>query len=209
MLAGYSFRPRVWPWLLALCACAATIALGNWQTRRAEEKRALAANQQRISVVGEFLPQHTVLLDNKLHQGRAGYEVVTPLRMAEGINVLVKRGWIEASPRREQVPEVRTPRGRLRVEGAVLSHLPQPMKLDEPARGRVRQRLDIRAFAAETGLALQTFVIEQHSSVDDGLVRDWSPPDTGVDMHKAYALQWYSFAALSIVLALVFSFVRK
>ena len=160
-------------------------------------------------MVGEFLPERTVLLDNKLHHGRAGYEVVTPLRMAEGINVLVKRGWIEASPRREQVPEVRTPRGRLRVEGVVLSHLAQPMKLDEPAKGRVRQRLDLKEFAAETGLALQTFVIEQHSSADDGLARDWPPPDTGVDMHKAYALQWYSFAALSIVLALVFSFARK
>src|SRR2546422_684617 len=43
MLAGYSFRPRRWPLALAAVACGAGIALGNWQARRAEEKRALGA----------------------------------------------------------------------------------------------------------------------------------------------------------------------
>jgi cytochrome oxidase assembly protein ShyY1 len=45
-------------------------------------------------------------------------------------------------------------------------------------------------------------VIEQHSGLDDGLVRDWSRPDAGVEKHESYALQWYSLAVLSIVLLL-------
>ena len=62
MLAGYSFRPRLWA--LALAACAAGIALGNWQSRRADEKRALAAEQQNkhVSLRGVFRPELTVLL---------------------------------------------------------------------------------------------------------------------------------------------------
>jgi surfeit locus 1 family protein len=209
MPRGYSFRPRPWALALAAAACAAGIALGNWQVRRADDKRALAEHVQRIVVHGEFLPERSVLLDNKVRGGRAGYEVVTPLRLAEGIHVLVSRGWVAAPPRREQLPEVTTPAGRVRVEGVVLARLPQPLKLGEPAKGRVRQSLELKAFAVETGLPLQAFVIQQHSDTADGLARDWPPPDAGVEKNQAYAFQWYSLAALALVLGVVFSFRKK
>ena len=119
-----------------------------------------------------------MLLDNKVRNHRAGYEVVTPLRLAEGIHVLVNRGWIEAPPRaRRSCPRCVTPAGRVRVEGVLLARLPQPLKVGEGAKGRVRQSVDLKEFAAETGLTLQSFVIEQHSSTADGLLRDWPPPD--------------------------------
>ena len=159
-------------------------------------------------VYGEFLPERTLLLDNKVRGGRAGYEVVAPLRLAEGIHVLVNRGWIEAAPRREQLPEVKTPAGRLRIEGVMLARLPQPMRLSEENPGKVRQRIDLKEFAVESGLTLQAFVIEQHSPLDDGLVREWPRPDLGVEKHESYALQWYSLAALSIALVVVLSFRR-
>ncbi|MGH8519613.1 MAG: SURF1 family protein [Panacagrimonas sp.] len=206
MRAGYSFRPRLWALALAAAACAAGIALGNWQARRADEKRALGANVQRIAVHGEFLAERTVLLDNKVRGQRAGYEVVTPLRLAEGIHVMVNRGWIEAPPRRDQLPEVVTPRGRIRVEGIMLERLPRPLKLGGPEKGPVRQSLDLKQFAAESGLRLQAFVIEQHRGIGDGLVRDWPRPDAGIEKHQAYSLQWYSLAALAVVLLIVLSF---
>src|SRR5688572_11777029 len=209
MPRGYSFRPRLWALGLAAAACAAGIALGNWQARRADDKRALAAHVQRVAVVGEFLPERTVLLDNKVRNHRAGYEVVAPLRLAEGIHVLVNRGWIEAPPRRDQLPEVVTPPGRVRVEGLLLPRLPQPLKVGEGAKGPVRQSVDLKEFAAETGLTLQSFVIEQHSSTADGLARNWPPLGAGVEKHQAYSFQWYSLAALAVVLGLVFSFRKK
>ena len=208
MLRGYSFRPHGWALALAAAACAAFIALGQWQMRRAAEKRAAGASVERIVVYGEFLPERTVLLDNKVRGGRSGYEVVAPLRLAEGIHVLVNRGWVEAAARREQLPEVRTPGGRLRIEGVMLARLPQPMRLSEERPGKVRQRIDLKEFAVESGLTLQAFFIEQHSALDDGLVRDWPRPDLGVEKHEAYALQWYSLAALSIALVVVLSFRR-
>jgi surfeit locus 1 family protein len=206
MVAGYSFRPRLWAIALAAAACAAGIALGNWQARRADEKRALGAQVQRIVVHGEFLPEHTLLLDNKVRHQRAGYEVVAPLRLAEGIHVLVNRGWIEAPPRRDQLPEVATPRGRVRVEGVMLARLPQPLELSGKSSGRVRQSLGLKEFAAESRLPLQAFVIEQHSALADGLLREWPRPDAGIEKHRGYSLQWYSLAALAVVLALVLSF---
>jgi cytochrome oxidase assembly protein ShyY1 len=69
--------------------------------------------------------------------------------------------------------------------------------------------VDLKEFAAESGLTLQSFVIQQHSSTPDGLARDWPPPDAGIEKHQAYSFQWYSLAALAVVLGLVFSFRRK
>ena len=68
----------------------------------------------------------------------------------------------------------------------------------------MRQSLDLKQFAAETGLPLQAFVIEQHRGIADGLVRDWPKPDVGVEKHAAYSFQWYSLAALAAVLGLCF-----
>src|SRR6185503_8045149 len=97
MPAGYSFRPRIWALALAAAGCAAFVALGNWQSGRAQEKRDLGAalDKRRVVLNGTFLPEYTVFLDNKVRQHRAGYEVVTPLRV-DGASVLVNRGWIEA-----------------------------------------------------------------------------------------------------------------
>jgi surfeit locus 1 family protein len=208
MAAGYSFRPRFWPLALACAGCAAGITLGNWQTGRAEEKRA-AARVERVVVRGHFLPQHTVLLDNRLRHGRPGYEVITPL-VLEGNrgHVLVNRGWIAAGPAREQPPAVATPAGALAIEGVAVKAVQRVMEVGAPAKGRVRQNLDVAAYAGETGLALEPRIIEQHSDSGDRLLREWPRPDAGAEKNDAYALQWYSLAALAAVLGAIFGFRR-
>ena len=42
----------------------------------------------------------------------------------------------------------------------------------------------------------------------DGLLREWPRPDAGIERHESYALQWYSLAALAVILAAVLSFRR-
>ena len=49
-------------------------------------------------------------------------------------------------------------------------------------------------------------MIEQHSDTGDGLARDWPPRETGAEKSEGYALQWYSLAALAVVLFIVLSF---
>jgi surfeit locus 1 family protein len=196
--------------LLAASGCAAGVALGNWQTGRAAEKRALAAAQAPVTLRGEFDPRYTVLLDNKLNRGRPGYHVVQPLRITQGRYVLVNRGWTAAGASRAQIPEVRTPAGEISLSGVRLEHFARAY---EPAaakpEGRVWQNVAIEQFAAWSGLALERYVVEQHSALDDGLLRDWPPADTGVEMHESYALQWYSMAALSIALFVVLNLKRE
>jgi len=227
MLAGYSFRPRLWALVLAFAACAAGIALGNWQSGRAEEKRALGSQLERslaapplelpatpisaqdfvfkrVAARGEWLPTRSIYLDNKQRHGQVGYEVVTPLKLGPAMHVLVNRGWFVRG-----ASGLRSPEGEVRVEGIALARLPRALRLGDESKSRVRQNLDIAEFAAETGLALQPIVIEQRSDGRDGLLREWPRPDLGVDMHASYALQWYSLAALAIVLLVVLSFRKR
>ncbi len=171
MPAGYSFRPRAWPLALAFAACAAGVTLGDWQSRRAGEKRALGARLEQVSVRGEFVAGRTVLLDNKTRRGRVGYEVVTPLKLRD-----------------------------------LLQRMRQVLEMEKNTGAKIRQNLDIAEFARETGLALQPRVIEQHGGPADGLLREWPRPGAGAEKNAAYALQWYSLAALAVVLAVVLSF---
>ncbi len=231
MLRGYSFRPRRisirWGALaLAAAGCAAGIALGNWQTRRAAEKTALAEElaatlrdaparisadplsagklvNKHVEATGVFAAERTIYLGNRNRGERPGYEVVTPLMLAPSAAVLVQRGWVERAARER----VRTPPGVQRIDGIALARLPRAFGAGND-EGAVRQNLDIGAYAKETGLALQPVVIQQRNDDGDGLLREWPKPDFGVDTHRAYALQWYSLAALSAVLGAVFSFRR-
>lgn len=230
MLSGYSFRPRGWALALAGAACAAGIALGNWQAERAAEKRVRAAqlaqamdnppqeistNQvsqealvsRRVVASGRFVDEHTVYLDNKLRRGRPGYEVVTPLRL-NGMHVLVNRGWVAAGRTRDMLPDVPVPAGTMRIEGLALAHLPRALSAGPAAPGKVRQNVELEAFSRETGLRLQPIVIQQHSPTDDGLLREWPQPDHGVEKHESYALQWYALAALAVALLIVMSIRR-
>lgn len=204
------------------------VSLGNWQSRRAAEKRDLAVAldraaraapielpagavdliHQRVAARGKFIAERTVLLDNRLRGGRPGYEVVTPLRIGDSTwHVLVNRGWVAAPASRDQLPELRTPAGETRIDGIALERIAHALE-PQPSSGKVRQNLDVPAFGAETGLQLLPFVIEQHSDSGDGLVREWPRPDLGIEKHESYSLQWYSFAALAVVLGIVFSFRR-
>ena len=218
---------RAWTAALAVAGCAAGIALGNWQTRRAEEKLALAERiesgmkgppisigaaplaaqdllERHVAARGTFLPARTVLLDNRNRGGRPGYEVVTPLALSPSSAVLVQRGWIERAGR----SEVRTPGGEQTVDGIALEHLPRVLSPGGEEHGAIRQNLDVGAYAAEIGMALQPVVIQQRNDNGDGLLRDWPRADLGVDMHRAYAVQWYALAGLCVALGLVFSFRR-
>jgi surfeit locus 1 family protein len=204
------------------------ISLGNWQMRRADEKlarqalfdtrqavtlalpaQAVSAEQfewSRISARGEFIADKTVLLDNRIAHGRAGYHVVTPLRLDGGkLTLLVNRGWVAAGARRDVLPQVRTPAGTQQLEGIAVVPTARFVELSKDAasaaqEGKVWQNLTLERYRAWSGLELQTVVMQQTNDTHDGLERVWEAPNLGVDKHRSYALQWYSIAVLILVL---------
>ncbi|HXF45878.1 MAG TPA: SURF1 family protein [Burkholderiaceae bacterium] len=206
------------------------VQLGNWQNRRAEQKLALerawaeaaaapaldvhgggdlqavaARLPRRVRLRGEFLHQHTVWLDNRMLDGRVGFLVVTPLRLrdASGI-VLIARGWAArdlADPTR--LPPVGRPAGAVELEGLAVSGVPRLPEFGRPPPDRgapIRQNLELDEFRARLELPVATFVVQQLSPFDDGLLRRWEPPASGVAKHRGYAFQWYALGALIVAI---------
>lgn len=222
-------RSRVWVAVAATAGIAITTALGFWQYGRGEEKRALAAKIEllaqeppiavgervldaadvelrRVEARGVFEPRYMVLIDNRIWNRQAGYHVVMPLRLGEGGRyVLVNRGWIAAGPDRSRLPEVKTPSGLQIVSGrAVIPGRFFELSQDI-AEGRVWQNLTLERYRNAMPIAIQPFIIQQDAggAPDDGLVRDWPPPDFGADKHYGYAFQWFALGALILALHVI------
>ena len=229
----YRLRASLWPTLGALAGIGLTLALGNWQLGRGQQKTALAERiataghdaptgvsgaqinadnvvWHRVEVRGRFEPKYTVLIDNRILRGTVGYHVVTPLKIENSERyVLVNRGWIAATASRETLPPVTTPTDSVRIRGLAVVPTRRYLELSNQAiEGKVWQNLTLDRYRANFPLALQPFVIQQESDVNDGLAREWSPPDLGVDKHYGYAFQWFALAAAILVIYLVLN-VRK
>lgn len=229
----FQFKSSLWPTLAAIAGVAATVALGNWQLGRGQDKAALAqriaaANRDaqielsqtearaedvawhRVEVRGRFEPKYAVLIDNRILHGVVGYQVVMPLRIAGGErHVLVNRGWVAATGSRDILPQIKTPPEEVLITG--LATVPSKRYLElskQVAEGKVWQNLTLERYRAAMPLALQPVVIQQESEIDDGLKREWSAPDLGIDKHYGYAFQWFAMAAAIVIIYLVCN-VRK
>lgn len=196
-----------------------TLALAWWQLSRAYEKEALAARLaalskdppiwlsaaemkaddlqwRRVTARGRFEPKFAVFIDNRIRRGVAGYLVVMPLALGGGERwVLVNRGWIAAPAERARLPQVRTPAGTVEITGLAVVPSRRFLELSgQFAEGQVWQNLTLERYRQAYPIAVQPVVIEQENALDDGLVREWDPPDVGVDRHYGYAFQWFALA---------------
>lgn len=231
-----SVRLRFWVvTFAALLGVAVTLSLGRWQLDRAAEKQAWQASidaraqlpvldarglagmsdsdellHRRVEAVGQWVPEHTVFLDNRQMNGRPGFFVLTPLRLDNGAVVLVQRGW---APRnfedRTRVPQITTPAGPVRVQGRIALAPSKLYDMGEAGTGAIRQNLDLAQFRVETGLALLTVSIQQTGASGDGLARDWPQINSGVDKHHGYAFQWFGLCALITLLYVWFQIVQR
>lgn len=177
---------------------------------------------RKVTASGRWLPTHQVFLDNRQMNGRPGFYVVTPFALAGSPSVvLVQRGWV---PRnfvdRSALPDVPPPLGEVTLEGVVAPPPGRLFEFGEPAvptgpatvadkgPSRIRQNLDLSAFATETGLPLLPVTVRQTvGPVDDGLQRNWPAPKTGIEKHHGYAFQWFALAGLIATLYVWFQLI--
>lgn len=201
--------------------------LSAWQFRRAAESREVSARFaaaaettplltapdaltedlrfERIALTGRYLADRQVLLDGRVHDEAAGYEVLTALDLADGRHVLVDRGWVRADPDRSVLPDVNVD-GDERTVGGRLERLPRPaLKLGDsrpPARADGAAIVALYPTAADIGRWLhapvQDYMLLLDADANDGYVRDWQAPVMSPERHLAYAGQWLVFALGSI-----------
>jgi len=214
------------------------LSLGRWQWIRGETKetmlqefaqgttaRELAAQSTaelaRYSTVlgrGEWDRDRQFLLDNRTRDGRAGYEVLTPLRLDDGRWLIVNRGWIPFDGYRDRLPDVAatlatqtTPvlvRGRLdelpsaglaggRAPPVTLGNWPRVTSFPQ-----MEELAAALASPTDPTPRVERRMLLLDAAIEGGYLRDWRPFATGKgpEQNWSYAIQWWSFAVLLLVL---------
>lgn len=223
------FHPGLLPTLVVLILLPLLLGLGVWQLQRAEDKRALLAEQaarsqepaldllelgaagdpafRRVRLVGAFDGEHSVLLDNRQRGGRVGVELLQPfLDRPSGRWVLVNRGWLPW-PERGAPPPFDTPDGELQLQATVYRPPGQPFLLGDGAPGQGWPRLVNAVEPPALWRELQRDGLAEELRLAPGpasYVGNWPVVAVGPEKHLGYAVQWFALAATLLGLYLWF-----
>lgn len=236
-----TFRFKLIPFVATALLVTLGIQLGNWQERRAAQKISaqdklahgnlagpLVLNGQplatdavefrRVSATGQFVAGWPLYLDNRPYQGRSGFYVLMPFKIAgSGMHVLVQRGWLPRdSAQHDKLPAYATPAGTVTIEGVARLNAGHVMQLGTApplAPKAIVQNADPLQVAAQSGLTMQPFVLQQTAPAkpggdDTAMARDWALPAMSVEKHQGYAFQWYALAAMAVIFFVVNGFRR-
>ena len=122
------FKPGVRITIFFIIFAVLFFSLGIWQIERGQAKTQIMSEFEnkltkdpfylnaeskkwdRVYVSGKWENKKQLLIDNVIHQGIAGYKVLTPLRINETNKlILIDRGWIKQNKFRDQLPDIQIP----------------------------------------------------------------------------------------------------
>lgn len=219
------FHPPWWATLGTLVLGGVFTGAGFWQLERAGERQALLdtfdsgaraaalpaplagtdtgrLRYHAIVARGHYDAAHQVLLDARTRDGRAGYEVLTPLLTDAGA-ILVNRGWVRADPDRNRLPDITVGDGERTVRG-LLDQLPRTALGSDngPGSGWPRRLLYPRAadIGAALGYPVADYQLLLGPGEPDGLRRDWRPAQMTPQQNLGYAVQWFALAVALVVI---------
>lgn len=230
------FRFGFWPVVFTLTAFGILCKLGFWQLQRAEEKQAWLEdfesktvltgmdweremgqfgashlNGRTIALSGSVLSQYLWLVDNRTHQGQAGYKVLAPLLPANGpFAVLVDFGWVAAPKSRAQLPELALP-SQISISGIIKSeHLETFMLAADDVTAQWPQRIQSHqsALQAEHPFPIAPFVVFANSNSVEGIPQTYQAVVMKPEKHRAYAVQWFLLALACVAVFLFASYQR-
>jgi surfeit locus 1 family protein len=219
-------RRRDLPFLIVGTVLAVVfIRLGFWQLSRLSERktfnRELAAramtapvplaalprdtgamHYRRVSIKGAYDYAHEILITNRTRNGSPGVQIVTPLRMTgSDTAVLVTRGWVYAPDGmtidRKRWEEPDTLSGDAFVEN--FTHGTGQPQLKQ--RDRSYRWLDEATIAKEFPYPIEPYrliLISGGSPRGPNVPPRVDVPPLDEGPHQNYAIQWFSFAAISI-----------
>ncbi|WP_426144078.1 SURF1 family protein [Pseudomonas sp. DWP3-1-2] len=213
------FAPGLLPSLMVLILLPCLIALGFWQLGRGEEKRVMLAHYaergtaapvrieqlpgspdpayRHVQLRGRFDPEHSLLLDNRLRDGKVGVELLQPFQdQASGLWVLLNRGWLPW-PDRRTPPAFQTPVQVLDVDAWVYVAPGASFQLHADSAQAPWPRLvtAVDASALWAQLGREGFPLELRMASALGAYRlGWPVVAMGPEKHLGYAVQWFSLA---------------
>jgi surfeit locus 1 family protein len=226
---GRQFSPS-WPMtLLTLALLTLFVSLGSWQWQRGADKRQLwdqfeysaqavysprppdldrVPRYSRVAFSARYRPEKQFLLDNRINNGRPGYEVLTPAEASDGRWILVNRGWIPFSGYRDRLPDISMAGGSVATISGYVDELPSAGLASgrAPPSGDAWPKVTSYPTRAELAAALGEDISERIVLLDRSIagygdyVRSWSPAGLSPDRHFSYAIQWWGFALVLLVL---------
>lgn len=224
-----------WFWALLALACVTLFCtLGAWQVGRWSEKKIMVTsnqlqlqtrpqdllrvlpnpkNYQRVVLEGHFLNE-TLYLDNQHHNHQLGYDVLMPFVLGDGQTVLVNRGWIAGQGGRTRLPVVDVPEGVITLKGSIYYPSDKQWVLgpDYEKTGEnqyIIERLDLKLLNQLLQKSFYPFIIRLDQDSSHGFVRDWPVVSMPPERHLAYAVQWFSFALVTVIIFFALTFKKK
>jgi len=205
-------------------------ALGNWQLQRAEQKTQrllaveMAAKTAQIDLqqvlrsnINDMLDMPVnfdgaadatryFLLDNKMHNGRVGYQVLTPMQTSSG-TVIVNLGWVAGTNSRDILPSINIDAENARYAGMISLPLNNAM-INETAVvdgdwPKVLQQIDLKVIQQHYKQEILPFVVLLKAQETSSFVRNWKPVVMAPEKHIAYAVQWYLLAIAALVIFII------
>ncbi len=170
----------------------------------------------RVKARGYYEPAYQIMIDNQISKGRAGYHVITPLHISgSNMRVLVNRGWVAVGADRNILPVIDIPQGEVEVTGYAHDPSGKYLELGTPEIKQeswqiVWQNLNIKRYTEAVSFPMHPIIIlldpaslSDTTSSAGGFVRDWPRPDSRIDVHRGYAIQWYLLSIALLVIYLV------
>lgn len=231
-LGNWIFRPGRASTVATLLVMPLLLALGFWQLDRARQKAELqaafaeqlrqppallaevnpsdpASRYRRVIAAGRYDGEHQLLLDNQIRDGRPGYHVLTPLRLADGSAILINRGWLPLGASRRELPDVSVTAEPVTVSGWLAQPAGPGLRLGDAAGEdlkwpRVIPHVDYPRLDILLGYPLRPALILLEPGTSAGYWRDWQPRfgGYGPERHQSYAVQWFALAAALSILYL-------
>ena len=209
-----------------------TISLGLWQIERANEKKVIIANYDKLLVstpialqkeqsLENWQPIETVgayqdlviYEDNAINSCKAGFKIYHLFQNGDGTFIFVHRGFIERNLIKNNLPRIDTPVGKKNIKGTTLFKQNNTfVKNIEESDIRIIQEFN-------TSVLIERFPILKDRYLHPFLfnldVRDadkFQPIEKPVNMtatkHIGYAIQWFGLCAALIILT-IYAYRRK
>jgi cytochrome oxidase assembly protein ShyY1 len=215
---------------LMLSLAAVTVGLGLWQLDRYHMRSAIndridasAAGQAtpvasvlspggqtpesaawtRVTATGRYDTDNQILVRGRTVNDQVGFEVVTPLVLADGSAVLVDRGWVAPSASGARaLPDVpAAPGGQVTVAGRLHLTESRPGGIDRRDGWIETRRISVPKLGGELPYQLYgAYVLldKQEPAADKRLV-PVPVEHENAWMNAGYVVQWWMFAVLALV----------
>ena len=184
--------------LIAANATAAPRPLNDVLTART----AYRPNQEwtAVRMTGAYLTSRQLLVRNRVHDDNPGFEVLTPLVLADGSVFVVDRGWVPIGTRQDRPDSVPAPPGGTVTVVALLQGNEHALVGRTAPAGEIPS-VDLDEVAARQHAPTYTgaYGLLQSESPTPGTAPIvLGPTVSGVDegTHLSYAIQWILFALL-------------